>query len=105
MKKPVLIDAVFINLGGGLTLFNHFLSSIDDSIYHIYLLLDKRIKNKIVNIPNSYDVLYITGSIFKRHLFYLKHKESFKKVLCFASIPPSINLKCSVYTYFHQYSY
>ena len=53
MKKPVLIDAVFINLGGGLTLFNHFLSSIDDSIYHIYLLLDKRIKNKIVNIPNS----------------------------------------------------
>ena len=105
MKKPVLIDAVFINLGGGLTLFNHFLSSIDDSIYHIYLLLDKRIKNKILNIPNSYDVLYITGSIFKRHFFYLKHRESFKKVLCFASIPPSINLKCSVYTYFHQYLY
>ena len=105
MKKKILIDALFINIGGGLTLLNNLLISLESSSSKIQLLLDKRIKNSAIKISNLYEKKYIEGSFFKRHLFYLKHKDSFKKVLCFANIPPSVEINSAVYTYFHQYSY
>lgn len=46
--------------------------------------------------------MYLKASLFKRHLFYKKNINSFKKVICFGNLPPSVRLNAEVYTYFQQ---
>lgn len=98
----ILIDAVFINNSGGKVLLDYLISELERTDLKIFYLLDKRIVGNHPSIKTSNPLEYIEGSLMKRHLFYLNHKEKFKVVFCFGNIPPSLRLNSKVITYFHQ---
>jgi glycosyltransferase involved in cell wall biosynthesis len=97
----ILIDALYINKGGGKVLLKHFIENL--SKYNnndVYFLLDNRLENEFKNIEvNSF---FLEGSIIKRHLFYKKFKNKLKTVFAFANIPPTIRLECKVITFFQN---
>lgn len=97
----ILIDAIFINNGGGKILLDYLIQSITNSNIDAYYLLDTRIKGKHPYIDPC-RVKYLPGNIFTRHIFYKNNISSFSSVLCFGNLPPSIKLRAKVYTYFHQ---
>lgn len=100
----ILVDALYINDGGGKILLDYFLSEINKTDLDVYFLLDTRIKGEHPDInPNK--VRYLKGSFFKRHIFYLTNKHRFTKVFCLGNLPPSIRLKAKVFTYFHNQLY
>ncbi|MCO8097227.1 glycosyltransferase [Acinetobacter lwoffii] len=96
----ILIDAVFINSGGGLVLLKALIDKLkyrDD----IFFLFDKRTVQYFDNnlIKNK---KFISNSLLGRHFFYLKNLHIYDKVFCFGNIPPTVRLKAQVYVYFHQ---
>lgn len=101
----ILVDAVYINEGGGKVLFDYLVEQIERQNLNVFYLLDKRIENKHPHIQNTGQVKYIKGSLKLRNQFYREHKNDFSNVLCFGNIPPTIRLDAKVYTYFHQYQY
>ncbi|TDD98361.1 glycosyltransferase [Flavobacterium cellulosilyticum] len=101
----ILIDALFINNGGGKVLLDYLIEEIEKKRLKVHYLLDDRIKNTIPEISICNKVSFLQGNIFKRHHFYKVHKNDFSKVLCFANLPPTIRLNTEVYTYFHQLIY
>lgn len=98
----ILLDAVFINNSGGKILLDYLMEEIEKSDLIVFYLLDRRILNNHKKIKDSNTVKYLEGSLIKRHLFYRAHKHKFSKVLCFGNLPPTIRLKATVFTYFHQ---
>lgn len=98
----ILIDALYINEGGGLVLLNYLISELNNNKKNVYYLLDDRIKYKHKIVGSNCSVKYIKANIFDRHLFYINNKNNFKTVFCFSNIPPTVNLKGIVYTYFHS---
>ncbi|MCD0486890.1 glycosyltransferase [Pedobacter sp. MC2016-14] len=99
----ILIDAVYINMGGGKVLLDYLIQSLERSGLAVHYLLDERIQGKHPHIENT--CTYLTAGLKTRHVFYKSHQENFSSVLCFASIPPTIRLNAKVYTYFHQLLY
>ena len=97
----ILIDATYINIGGGKVLLDLLIEEIIKKNIKAFFLLDYRISKKytFINDENKYS---IKPSIIDRHLFYLKNKQKFKTVLCFANVPPTINLSSKVYTFFQN---
>lgn len=100
----VLIDALFINMGGGKVLLDYLIEKLDADRHDVHFLLDERIKESHPLVRNN-TVTYLKAGLSKRHQFYVNHGKDYKKVLCFASLPPSVALKAEVYTYFHQLLY
>lgn len=98
----ILIDAMYINNGGGKVLLDFLITSLEDTNSTYCYLLDSRIKNKHPKIKESNTVLYLRASLFKRIKFYYKNKNNFKSILCFGNIPPLLKCNCIVFTYFHQ---
>ena len=97
----ILLDAIYINNGGGKVLLDICVREIRSRNMPVFLLLDKRVEGLYPEIdPNSR--LFIKASLVKRHLFYLKNKHRFSAVLSFSNIPPTIKLDCKVFTYFHN---
>ena len=105
MRYEILVDAVFVHIGGGQILLKHIIQKLEKTNTKIFYLLDYRIKNIDLNISETNKVLYIKDSILKRHRFYKSNRNTYDKVLCFAHLPPSIRLKSKVITFLHQYSY
>jgi glycosyltransferase involved in cell wall biosynthesis len=98
----ILFDAVFVNNGGAKILLDLLLNDLNKSNTEIFYLLDKRVKGSYNFLKNE-KVIYISGSLISRHLFYLKNATKFRKVFVFGNIPPTIYLQNSqVYTYFHN---
>ena len=97
----LLLDAVFINNGGGKVLLDYLITCLEKSNIEITYLLDERILNKHPPIVGN-EVYYLKAGLFNRHLFYKKHGEKYKKVFCFGNQPPTIRLSAQVYTYFQQ---
>jgi glycosyltransferase involved in cell wall biosynthesis len=104
-NKKILIDATFINHGGGKELLNYLIDKFENTNLSMTYLLDHRIKNKHTMISESNNVFYTKNSLIKRHFFYFKNKRLFDKVLCFGNVPPTLRLNVPVYTYFHQLLY
>jgi glycosyltransferase involved in cell wall biosynthesis len=100
----ILVDALYINNGGGKILLDYLITNLNKSNLDVYFLLDDRIIGKFPEIKSN-NVLYLKGSFIKRHYFYSKNKHRFSKVLCFGNLPPNIRLNAKVYTYFHQPMY
>ena len=100
----ILIDALFINDGGGKILLDYLIVQLKKSDLDIYFLLDDRIIGKHPEVKPD-KVEYLKGSFVKRHSFYSKNKHRFSKVLCFGNLPPNIRLNAEVFTYFHQPMY
>lgn len=100
----ILIDAVYINNGGGKILLDYLITTIEKSNINAYYLLDERVKNKHPTIRKD-NFVYVKGGLQERHQFYLRNRHRFSKVMCFGNLPPTLQLNALVYTYFHQPMY
>lgn len=100
----ILLDALYINNGGGKILLDYLILKLNNSNIDVYFLLDDRIIGKHPEVKPD-KVEYLKGSFVKRHSFYSKNKHRFSKVLCFGNLPPNIRLNAEVFTYFHQPMY
>lgn len=101
--KPILVDALHINMGGGLMILNHLVNTLVSKNVDFVLLKDERcpqlqseyLLNNIIVLPASYKI---------RKRFYKEHKEDYRSVLCFGNIPPYVKLNVPVHTYLHNVS-
>lgn len=98
----ILIDAIYINNGGGKVLLDFLISSLEKTTNNYIYLLDGRIKDKHPIIKQSNSVVYLDPSLMQRHFYYKANISTFSTILCFGNLPPSTKLKATVYTYFHQ---
>lgn len=101
----ILIDALYINDGGGKVLLDYLISELEKSDKNIFYLLDKRVRGKVPSIKSRNQHLYLKASLVARHQFYKENKHRFTSILCFGNLPPNIRLPAEVYTYFHQLLY
>lgn len=97
----LLVDAVFINNGGGLVLLRYLVEYFESKFNDVFYLFDNRTKNYFENIPDTRKK-FISNSIVERHNFYIMNRSNFKSVFCFGNLPPTIRLKAKVLVYFHQ---
>lgn len=97
----ILIDALYINNGGGKILLDYLISTIEKSNIKAFYLLDERCKDSYWDVADT-NKIYLKSSFYERYKFYKKNKSQYTKVLCFGNLPPNILLKAEVYTYFHQ---
>lgn len=97
----ILLDAVYINNGGGLVLLKYLIDFFERKSLDVFYLLDSRVENYFNEI-NINKKKFISNSILERHFFYKKNKQKFNKVICFGNLPPTIQLNAEVFVYFHQ---
>lgn len=97
----VLIDALYINKGGGAVLLQYLIEKILASAngHNFFFLLDPRF-DKPASLTTNYTV--IPNKLSERKNFYNANKNNYTKVLCFANTPPPLRLKAAVFTYFHN---
>lgn len=96
----ILIDAVYINQGGGKVLLDLLIDAIRKKKMNVYFLLDERVKDDYLFLGKN--VTFINSSLLKRFCFYFKTRKQFNSVFTFGNFPPPIKLKCNVYSYFHN---
>lgn len=98
----ILIDALYINEGGGKILLDYLIEKLEETDTPVIYLLDERVRNKMPFIKSINRVEFLPASIFKRHLFYKRNSKNISKVFCFGNVPPTLQLQCQVFTYFHN---
>ena len=101
----ILIDAIYINTGGGKILLDYLIEELEKTDKQIFYLLDKRIEKEKYIIKSSNIIMYLNSGFFDRINFYKQNKEKFDKIFCFGNIPPPIRLNTKVFTYFHGAAY
>jgi len=97
----ILIDALYINKGGGAVLLRYLIGKI---LVHpqkdeFFFLLDPRF-DKPTELNANYVV--IENKLSERIKFYKRTKKDYSKVFCFANTPPPIKMSVPVYTYSHN---
>jgi glycosyltransferase involved in cell wall biosynthesis len=97
----ILIDALYVNNGGGKILLDYLISNLENFDLNVFYLLDDRIAGKHPEI-DSEKYIYLKASLIERHKFYKKNKNSFTKVFCLGNLPPTIRMGNEVFTYFHN---
>lgn len=97
----VLLDAVFINSGGGLVLLRNLVDFLKKNSLDVFYLLDSRVEKYFDDLPFDKKT-FISNSLVERHFFYQKYSYQFNKVICFGNIPPTKRVKAQVLVYFHQ---
>jgi glycosyltransferase involved in cell wall biosynthesis len=97
----VLVDALFINKGGGAVLLQYLIDTLlqRSDKADFFFLLDPRFEIP-AGLTENYVV--IPNKISDRIKFYKKNGRQFSKVFCFANIPPPVKLRVPVYTYMHN---
>ncbi len=100
----ILIDALYVNNGGGKRLLNLFVKELSNNNINAFYLFDSRISGEF-DFLDKEKVAYLDASLLKRHIFYIKNKSKFTSVFSFGNIPPTLSLKIPVYTYFHNYTF
>lgn len=99
----ILIDALYINNGGGKVLLDYLIQELNKLDIEIFYLFDKRTEHTYNAINSKSQKRFLESSFTKRKQFYLENKDKFSKILCFGNLPPNIRIKkATVYTYFHQ---
>ena len=100
----ILLDSLHINNSGGKVLLCYLVEELEKSDLNVFYLFDKRIENDFKYIPANRK-LFLESTFLNRVKFYIKNKDKFVKIFCFANIPPPIKLsKAEVFTYFHNVS-
>jgi glycosyltransferase involved in cell wall biosynthesis len=94
----ILLDAVYINTGGGKALLQELLLSLR-GVEGVYLLRDTRIEDVDATGFRVYDIPY---GEFARAKFYRKYGRQLTRVLCFGNVPPPVRLEADVAVYFHN---
>lgn len=99
----ILIDAIFINGGGGKILLDYLFEFLEnETSTGIVMLIDERIQSEYeLKRSNHISFIFLKG-FSERNKYYKESGKQYSKVLCFGNIPPNIRLKAEVYTYFHQ---
>lgn len=98
----ILIDALYINEGGGKILLDYIIERLEEADTEIIYLLDERVRDKMPFIKSLNSVEFLPASLLKRHLFYKRNRNNLSKVFCFGNVPPTLHLKCQVFTYFQN---
>lgn len=101
----VLIDALYINNGGGKVLLEYLIDEVEKTDLNVCYLFDSRLSINYDRIKKSNSIQILEASLYKRHLFYKRHKKTFSDIFCFGNLPPSLKLSATVYTYFHNTIY
>ncbi len=101
MDKPILVDGIFLNMGGAVTIFNRLIDGMVEQGMDFVLLKDARCP-KLTSEDGVPRVIVLEPSFIIRHKFYKEHRNDFSKVICMANMPPSVKLKVPVTTYFHN---
>ena len=96
----ILIDAVYINQGGGKVLLDLLIDAVIKRKINVHFLLDERVKKDYFFFDKN--VTFINSSLLKKFYFYFKNKNKFSSVFTFGNFPPPIKLKCTVYSYFQN---
>lgn len=99
----LLIDALYINSGGGLAILNRLVDSLKVAKIDYVLIRDRRCP-VLASEDSAREVVVMNPSIKERHIYYKKHKKDFQSILCFGNIPPTIKMQSKVHTYFHNLS-
>lgn len=101
--KPILIDALHINMGGALMILNHLMDRLTSRNVNFVLLKDERCpKLRSENLIHKIHIMTCGESERKR--FYKSCRSDFSGVLCLGNIPPPIRLETFVATYIHNVS-
>lgn len=98
----ILLDAVFINDGGGLVLLKYLVEELHKRKLKVCYLFDARVKEDFLKNGDLDNVFFIQNSMIERRKFYKAHLHDFSQVLCFGNVPPPIRLNAIVSVYFHQ---
>jgi glycosyltransferase involved in cell wall biosynthesis len=94
----ILIDATYINRGGGLGLLRRLINELRGRA-EFALLRDIRVTDLDTVGCKVYDV---APRLSARRRFYRKHGADFSRVLCFGNVPPPRRLPVPTATYFHN---
>ncbi|GAA4468977.1 glycosyltransferase [Nemorincola caseinilytica] len=97
----ILIDAVFINKGGGAVLLQYLIDTMLAGPHKdkFFFLLDPRFERPAALTAN-YEV--IPNKISERIKYYKQNKGKYQTLFCFANTPPPVRIKGKAYTYFHN---
>ena len=99
----LLIDAVFVNSGGGHVLLEELLIILRPYRLSVILLLDKRVKKSLD--VSGFCVFYCPSSLLIREFYIYQLRNKFLIRFCFGNIGPLVNSKNRVYTFFHNVLY
>jgi glycosyltransferase involved in cell wall biosynthesis len=100
----LLIDTIYIHNGGGKILLDYLIEKLEATETKCFYLFDNRSKN-LPAIKSTNQVLFLKPSLWRRFMFYKKHKTLFSKVFCLGNLPPNIKLKAEVFNYYHSHLY
>ncbi|MGN7990538.1 glycosyltransferase [Pedobacter sp. 22226] len=101
----ILIDAIFINNGGGKVLLDYLVEKLEETNLGIVYLFDDRIILPY-KIKSGNTAIYQSSSLKLRNDFYKNNKRAFDKIFIMGNIPPLIKMvNVTVYTYFHNRLY
>ena len=97
----ILIDALYINKGGGAVLLQYLMEKIlaPPAKDQFFFLLDPRF-DKLAVLDKNYAV--VQNSMKARKKFYKETQSNYTKVFCFANTPPPVRIKAPTYTYLHN---
>jgi hypothetical protein len=101
----ILIDAVYICQYGGKSLLDLLIDQFEKEVTpaNFVFLIDERIKESYIERKfQKTTIVFLRGSEIVRYKYYFKNRYKYKKVFCFANIPPPIRLECPVMTYFQN---
>lgn len=94
----ILIDATYVNVGGGIGLLRRLINELRGRA-EFTLLRDIRAKDLDTA---GCQVLDAVPNHFARRRFYQVQGRDFSRVLCFGNVPPLVRLPVPTATYFHN---
>jgi len=94
----ILIDATYVNVGGGIGLLRRLLGELRGRV-EATVLRDVRVADLDTA---GFTVIDMPPSHWARRRFYRCHADGFTRVLCFGNVPPLRRLAAPTATYFHN---
>ena len=95
----LLIDSIYVNMGGGLSLLKYLVATLQEKGVKFRLLVDVRVGEQFSDVD---DKVILPPSESSRYKFYTKFPQDVTSVFCFGNVPPPVKLNVPVYTYFHN---
>lgn len=94
----ILLDATYINVGGGIGLLRRLLGELRGRV-DATVLRDVRVADLDTT---GFTVVDMPPSHWARRRFYRREAAAFTRVLCFGNVPPLRRLAAPTATYFHN---
>lgn len=92
----VIIDALYINQGGGKVLLELMIDALvkTGKAKTCFFLLDKRVEEEYCDKMGKENVFFFNASEQERRCFYRDYlSKEVKSIFCFANVPPPIKVK------------